>query len=344
METTNSIMIEYEIVNEVPEIRSLPPRAGRMSKKKRITLVLVIELLLLSAVTLPLVKSMVTANIEKKEYFERIAETQGDLYYSNAEAALNLQEQVINDEGAWYDEYHERWCRGVTLYTTDDVDESFITDAFGFYSDYDFDQNYELTRESYLSFGEASGMTDYYTWGFAEDYTYSEYELYEDSGIKEWNVMVYSDVSPEEQQLIDDTAKKIADKATGSDAEKIRTITNEIDDMLTYELIDGNDLSEVISTGKGCCRHYADLFFLACTYAGIDSRIVAGTCNDGGLHAWNIAKVGGKWYHVDPTWEDDDSGNWVLLGSETIKETREIHPAYEDIDKLYDISEDDYAA
>ena len=189
-----------------------------------------------------------------------------------------------------------------------------------------------------------TGIVDYFIFGFIDNYSFYESELYEGSNIKVWKITVRSEVSPEDQQLICDTAQEIAGKAVGSDAEKVRIITKEIDDIISYEEIEGNNLATVIKTGKGCCRHYADLFYLACNYAGIDSRIVVGNCESEGDHAWNIVEVDDKWYHVDPTWEDDESGNWVLLGSNTIKETRSLYLNYEEFNEFYDISEEDYAA
>lgn len=334
MNTVNCFEVEYEGVNKMPAAVNHTHHKGMTGKKKKIVLLLSMEIIIMAIIILvTIIEPIVNEYVDKKEYFESIEKTQGALIDSNYEAAIRLQEMVLNSESAWYDEDDKQWVRPCTIYTTYNVDDSFIRNSLG-----------DNERKYTCFIGEKTSLTDYLIWGFNDKYYCYDYELYENSGVVEWNIDVYSNVSPEDQELITSTAQKIAGKAIGSDSEKIRTITKEIGEMLTYEVIDGDNLATVIRGGKGCCRHYADLFFLACTYAGIDSRIILGNCEIEGDHAWNIVEVDGKWYHVDPTWEDEDNNNWVLLGSETISENRELYSTYEKINEIYDISEEDYAA
>ena len=300
-----------------------------VNNRKNIYRILAIEILLVIAIVSALLgEAIVNAINHKNAYdeiiYEKVSEIQGTICETNSEAAIELQKMILNSENAWYDEDEEKWVIACTVYTNKVVDESFVRGALG------------------LEVGQNYGISDYLIFGVIDDYEYYVNNL-DDNGVDEWNVTVWSDVSPEDQQLIISTAQTIADKAVGSDAEKVRIITKEIDEMLTYEIIDGNNLATVIRTGKGCCRHYANLFSLVCTYAGIDSRIVGGNSDNEG-HAWNIVEVDGRWYHVDPTWEDEENEKWVLLGSGTIMETRELLPEYEVINEIYDISEEDYAA
>lgn len=297
------------------------------NKRKNIYLILTMEIILVFTIILALIgedifRAYDETKISDELTSDRVSEIQKTLCENNNEAAIKLQEKMFNSENAWYDEDNELWNIQCIIYTSKNVDESFIKEALG----EDIEQR--------------TGISDYINYGFIGDYYFSSIE---GDGYIEWYVSICSGVSPEDQQLITSTAQEIADKAVGSDTEKIRTITKEIGEMLTYEVIDGDNLATVIRGGKGCCRHYADLFFLACTYAGIDSRIVRGSSYNEG-HAWNIVEVDGRWYHVDPTWEDVQNETWVLLGSETIKETRELYPEYEVINEIYDISEEDYAA
>lgn len=54
---------------------------------------------------------------------------------------------------------------------------------------------------------------------------------------------------------------------------------------------------------KGVCDAYAKAFKLLCDYINIDCLIAEGEAiND--LHAWNLAKVNGKWYGIDITYND----------------------------------------
>lgn len=56
---------------------------------------------------------------------------------------------------------------------------------------------------------------------------------------------------------------------------------------------------------KAVCNGYAALVYDMCREAGVPCRMIVGTAN-GGLHAWNLIKVNGKWYNADSTW---DAGN-----------------------------------
>ncbi|MDD6155002.1 MAG: transglutaminase-like domain-containing protein [Eubacteriales bacterium] len=53
---------------------------------------------------------------------------------------------------------------------------------------------------------------------------------------------------------------------------------------------------------KAVCNGYATLFYDMCREAGIPSRVIVGKTS-GGLHAWNIVKLDGKWYNCDATWD-----------------------------------------
>ena len=72
-----------------------------------------------------------------------------------------------------------------------------------------------------------------------------------------------------------------------------------------------------LCTGKAVCQGYAVLFYRLCKEAGLSVRIISGTGN-GGAHAWNIVRIGSKYYNVDCTWDGQDEAtyNEFLLKSE----------------------------
>lgn len=72
-----------------------------------------------------------------------------------------------------------------------------------------------------------------------------------------------------------------------------------------------------LCTGKAVCQGYAVLFYRLCKEAGLSVRIISGTGN-GGPHAWNIVRIGSKYYNMDCTWDgqDADTYNEYLLKSE----------------------------
>ena len=72
-----------------------------------------------------------------------------------------------------------------------------------------------------------------------------------------------------------------------------------------------------LCTGKAVCQGYAVLFYRLCKEAGLSVRVISGTGN-GGPHAWNIVRIGSKYYNVDCTWDGQDATtyNEYLLKSE----------------------------
>lgn len=72
-----------------------------------------------------------------------------------------------------------------------------------------------------------------------------------------------------------------------------------------------------LCTGKAVCQGYAVLFYRLCKEAGLSVRIISGTGN-GGRHAWNIVRIGSKYYNMDCTWDGQDAAtyNEFLLKSE----------------------------
>lgn len=52
------------------------------------------------------------------------------------------------------------------------------------------------------------------------------------------------------------------------------------------------------------CEGYSLLTYKMLTAAGIEARIVVSNDNDEYGHAWNMAKIGGAWYHLDCTFDD----------------------------------------
>ena len=72
-----------------------------------------------------------------------------------------------------------------------------------------------------------------------------------------------------------------------------------------------------LCTGKAVCQGYAVLFYRLCKEAGLSVRIISGTGN-GGPHAWNIVRIGSKYYNMDCTWDGQDEAtyNEFMLKSE----------------------------
>ena len=65
------------------------------------------------------------------------------------------------------------------------------------------------------------------------------------------------------------------------------------------------DVYSFIKTGVGVCQAYTYAYGLLLEAVGIESTFAS---SDEMNHIWNIVKLGGKWYHVDLTWDDPIGG------------------------------------
>lgn len=73
----------------------------------------------------------------------------------------------------------------------------------------------------------------------------------------------------------------------------------------------------VLVKGVGVCSSYARAMMKLSRLAGLECYYVTGVA-DGDNHAWNILKIGGKYYHVDATFDDPvvNGGSIQMLSHE----------------------------
>ena len=170
---------------------------------------------------------------------------------------------------------------------------------------------------------------EYVFWGYVGNYEYSGDSLRVKLGYR---------CSKEEKEAYDAVVANI-----------ISGITPEMTD-LDIELYLHNRLAEIASydydsyesgkygphtrdaygalvEGLAVCQGYAEAYQGLLHAAGISSILVFGD-----NHSWNYVRIGGKWYHVDVTWDDNTDGwnnKYFNLTDELIsQETKnhKIHP------------------
>lgn len=142
------------------------------------------------------------------------------------------------------------------------------------------------------------------------------------------------DVKNEIIKTEDNVNKFIKDNISEKDTiiDKIYKVHNYILDNTEYlntdegkETCHGQVPYGMIGEGKMACGGYANTFQLMLNKLGVENMVVRGKATGrygrSESHAWNIVKLEGKWYHIDPTWND------------TIYEGKEFYPD----DKLKDI-------
>ena len=61
-----------------------------------------------------------------------------------------------------------------------------------------------------------------------------------------------------------------------------------------------------IVEGEAVCEGYAKSLQLLLSRVGIPCVMIRGDAG-GVAHMWNAVELGGEWYHVDPTWDDNDT-------------------------------------
>lgn len=90
--------------------------------------------------------------------------------------------------------------------------------------------------------------------------------------------------------------------------QKVKAIYDYVIRHVTYDYATLNDASygkytayKALFQNTAVCQGYANLIYRMMKEAGISCRIITGDA--GGRHAWNIVKVGDKFYNMDSTWD-----------------------------------------
>ncbi|WP_195574237.1 transglutaminase domain-containing protein [Paenibacillus sp. 1001270B_150601_E10] len=111
----------------------------------------------------------------------------------------------------------------------------------------------------------------------------------------------------EQSRFVRSEAKRIVKRIIHdqqSDYEKIKTLHDYVVKNVAYdESMKHLTAYEALTVKQTVCQGYALLLQALLEEAGIPSMIVEGEAG-GTLHAWNMVQLGGKWYHVDATWDD----------------------------------------
>lgn len=184
------------------------------------------------------------------------------------------------------------------------------------------------------------------------------------SGYIKYTMLYHSDANQEEQLTNTVNVAMTELSLNGlTEAKKIKKIHDYICDRVDYAY---NSTDEQIytaygalCTGKAVCQGYAVLFYRLCRDAGLSVRIISGIGN-GGSHAWNIVRIGRKYYNVDCTWDGQDSAtyngyllksnydfddhireSWNVVSSHTLDYTSdEFNKKYPMTEKSWDATDD----
>lgn len=108
---------------------------------------------------------------------------------------------------------------------------------------------------------------------------------------------------------IRDVSKRIDLARCRSEKEEVEKIYQYICENIRYRNATKTDRTPygAIFYQKANCQGFAELFFDLCGYADIDAAIIHGRtkkdAEDVITHAWNLVRIGKKWYNVDASWD-----------------------------------------
>jgi len=124
----------------------------------------------------------------------------------------------------------------------------------------------------------------------------------------EYTVTMKYHLSKQENALARGKVKQIARAMPKglSDYEKVKYVNDYIVYHTQYELkskASPYTPYSILLNGEGVCEGYALSTLLLLKELGIETKYISGTAG-GELHAWNLVKLDGKWYHLDTTWND----------------------------------------
>ncbi len=115
----------------------------------------------------------------------------------------------------------------------------------------------------------------------------------------------------EQTQYVNARIKQILSSLDISDKtnyEKTKKIHDYMVENIEYDSkLKKDNAYYALKEGTATCQGYSLLFYKMLTEANVRCRYVTGIGtneNDSGPHAWNIVKLGKKWYNIDVTWDD----------------------------------------
>ena len=85
-----------------------------------------------------------------------------------------------------------------------------------------------------------------------------------------------------------------------------------------------------IVDGEAVCEGYSRAMQILLSMAGVETYYVFGTGSEE-LHMWNVVNIDGIWFHLDPTWDDQDRGviyDYFNLTQSEITRDHTLSPYY----------------
>ena len=149
-------------------------------------------------------------------------------------------------------------------------------------------------------------------------YIANSVSVYEGNTTAHLGDLVYSataaEVSKQKTELgaaIDDALTYLANSGCRSDVDKVLAVHDYLVDNITYAYkeskdmenapIEGSSLYGALVKKYAVCQGYAEAYKVLMNYLGVPCETVASEKMN---HVWDYVRIGGDWFHVDPTYDD----------------------------------------
>ena len=226
--------------------------------------------------------------------------TDGAVYVSEAEAAAQLRQAMVNRQGTCvlyiattnsnHNPLMESLFQEAISHTGDPVEGDYLAWQYGSWK----------AGSSYFQEGDTYCYTSTFT------------------------LTYYTDA--EQEALMDTEVEKLLaelDLAEGTEYEKIEGIYDYICANVTYDYANVNDRTHLLKhtayaaliNGTCVCQGYAVLLYRLALTLGLDCRLIAGY-GGGEAHGWNIVRLDDLYYNLDSTWDAGKSTYSYFLVSE----------------------------
>ncbi|NLL80232.1 MAG: hypothetical protein GX234_10715 [Clostridiales bacterium] len=156
-------------------------------------------------------------------------------------------------------------------------------------------------------------MNDHPEFFYADGYTYTRYtEGNADGRLIRVTFSGRYTMSPAKKAKCEEKIKEYTDVVLSgipkeaSEYEKVKYIYEYIILHTDYKLHAKEDqnICSVFLYGESVCQGYAKAMQYLLEQAGIQATLVSGVVEKGEGHAWNLVRIDGDYYYVDPTWGD----------------------------------------
>ncbi len=134
------------------------------------------------------------------------------------------------------------------------------------------------------------------------------------------HINYYSSIEQEQQVTakVDEILEDLDLEGKCAD-EKVEAIYDYLTENVAYDHPGADDPEDTLChtayaaliENTAVCQGYALALYRLLLEEGVDCRLIAG--DGGGPHAWNIIKVGDKWYNADATWDAGNSNYQYFL-------------------------------